>query len=128
MTADDFRRLALSFAETEERAHMNHPDFRVAGRIFATLGHPDARWGMVSLTPVLQEEFVKAAPKVFKPVKGGWGIRGATNVFLPAATQKTLRPALEAAWYTTSLKGLKPSARTRKGPPKPRTNRRKEGA
>jgi hypothetical protein len=128
MTVDDFRRLALSFPETEEREHMDHPDFRVAGRIFATLGYPDHRWGMVNLTPELQREFVKAAPKIFKPVKGGWGLRGATSVFLPAATPKSLRPALEGAWYSVSLKGLKPSARPRKAPRATRGNRRKSGS
>ena len=67
MTANDFRRLALSLPETEERAHMDHPDFRVAGKIFATLGYPDHGWAMVKLTPVEQEMFVKAQPKVFDP-------------------------------------------------------------
>jgi YjbR len=117
MTADAFRRLALSLPETVEQQHMNHPDFRVAGRIFATLGHPDARSGMVSLTPELQQQFVEAAPEVFKPVKGGWGLRGATSVFLPAATQAAVRPAMEAAHQLTALKGLKPSARRRKKRP-----------
>ena len=106
MTVDDFRRLALSFPETEEREHMDHPDFRVAGRIFATLGYPDHRWGMVNLTPELQREFVKAAPKIFKPVKGGWGRGGATSVRLKSATQAILRPAMAAAWCNAAPKKL----------------------
>jgi hypothetical protein len=114
MTADAFRRLALSLPEAEERAHMDHPDFRVFGKIFATLGHPDASRGMVALTPGLQEQFVKASPKVFRPVPGGWGLRGATHVILATATLAILRPALEAAWQLASVKGLKPSARPRK--------------
>jgi hypothetical protein len=40
MTVDEFRSLALGFPGTVESAHMNHPDFRAGGRIFATLG-PD---------------------------------------------------------------------------------------
>jgi hypothetical protein len=38
MTADDFREIALSMQDAEERSHMGHPDFRANGRIFSTLG------------------------------------------------------------------------------------------
>ena len=106
MTAKDFRRLALSFPETEERAHMNHPDFRVTGKIFATLGYPENGWGMVKLTPVEQETFVKAQPKVFNPCGGAWGRRGCTNVRLKGARRPTLRRALEAAWRLAAPKSL----------------------
>jgi hypothetical protein len=98
VTANDFRRLALSFPETEERMHMDHPDFRVAGKIFATLGYPEESWAMVKITPVEQEILVKAQPKVFNPCSGVWGRRGATNVRLKSARKPTLRRALEAAW------------------------------
>ncbi len=98
MTPNDFRRLALSFPETAEKAHMDHPDFRVAGKIFATLGYPEDGWAMVKLTPIEQVMFVKAQPAVFNPCTGAWGRRGATNVRLRAARKPTLRRALEAAW------------------------------
>jgi len=98
MTPSEFRRLALSFPETEERAHMDHPDFRVAGKIFATLGYPEEGWAMAKITPVEQEMLVKAQPKVFNPCTGVWGRRGATNVRLKSARKPTLRRALEAAW------------------------------
>lgn len=98
MTPDSFRRLALSLPEAAEASHMGHPDFRVNGRIFATLFAPDASYGMVSLTPDQQEAFVSADPDVFVPVKGGWGLRGATNVRLRAARTKSLRVALATAW------------------------------
>jgi len=98
MTANDFRRLALSFPETAESAHMGHPDFRVKNKIFATLAWPDETVAMVKLTPEQQHEFVHDWPKVFMPVKGGWGAKGATHVRLRAATKKALLPALEAAW------------------------------
>ena len=114
MTADAFRRLALSLPEAEERAHMHHPDFRVRGKIFATLGYPDEGWGTVMLSPAQQQEFVNAAPKVFVPAKGAWGRNGSTCVNLRAATKEVLRPALEAAALRASLKGLKPSARRRR--------------
>jgi hypothetical protein len=106
VTANDFRRLALSFPETEERAHMDHPDFRVAGKIFATLGYPEEGWAMVKITPVEQEILVKAQPKVFNPCTGVWGRRGATNVRLKAARKRTLRRALEAAWRLAAPKTL----------------------
>ncbi len=98
MKSTDFRRLALSFPETTERAHMQHPDFRVAGKIFATLGYPDEDFAMVKLTPLEQEMFVQAKAGVFVPVTGAWGRRGCTNVRLKSARRPTVRRALEAAW------------------------------
>ena len=104
MTADDFRRMALSFPETSESAHMDHPDFRVAGKIFATLGYPDDAWGMVKLTPVDQQLVVAAAPEVFVPAKGAWGRRGATCVHLKKAKASAVRDAMAAAWRATAPK------------------------
>jgi hypothetical protein len=106
MTPDAFRRLALELPEAEESAHMGHPDFRVRGKIFATLGAPDASFGMVKLTPEQQEGVIDAWPRVFVPVKGGWGRGGATNVVLAAATAAALRPALQLAWRNVAPKTL----------------------
>jgi len=83
---------------------MEHPDFRVGGKIFATLGYPGDGWGMVKLTPEQQKTFVKAEPAVFAPVKGGWGRRGATNVTLKSASQAAVRAALVMAWRNTAPK------------------------
>src|SRR5580692_1200564 len=90
MTADEFRKLALSFPETEERAHRNHPDFRVAGKIFATLGYPNTERGMVKVTPVEQEMLVRAEPSVFSPETGAWGRQGCTRVELKTAKKTTM--------------------------------------
>ena len=107
VTAEEFRRLALSFPEALEGTHMRHPDFRVrGGKIFATLAYPDKKWGMVKLTPEQQEEFVRAEPEVFEPVKGGWGRGGATSVRLESAKKKTVRPAMAAAWCNAAPKRL----------------------
>ncbi len=106
MTADDFRRLALGFPETAESEHMGHPDFRVRGKIFATLFWPDGTRGMVKLTPEQQSMFVKAEPAVFEPVQGGWGRQGATSVHLEAATEPTLRSAILTAWLKAAPKRL----------------------
>jgi len=106
MTAKDFRQLALALPETEERQHMSHPDFRVAGKIFATLGYPDKTRGMVKLSPEDQHYFSKDHPDVFVPVKGTWGKRGATRVHLKAAKKEILRKAIEAAWRNTAPKRL----------------------
>ena len=106
MTPNDFRNLALSFPETEERGHMNHPDFRIAGKIFATLGYPDKAWGMVKLTPVEQEMLVKAEPGVFVPAKGAWGRQGSTTVNLKAAKKEVVRSALAAAWHLAAPASL----------------------
>ena len=106
MISEDFRRLALSFPEVEESAHMGHPDFRVRGKIFATLGYPDDDWGVVKLTLQQQEMFIHAEPAVFVSVKGGWGRRGATNVRLRPARKGSLRAALAAAWCNAAPKRL----------------------
>jgi hypothetical protein len=98
MTVSEFRRLALSLPEAIEAAHMGHPDFRVAGKIFATLGHPRAGWGVIMLTPEQQELFVKTEPTAFAPVKGGWGKKGSTQVRLAAAPKGAVREALTIAW------------------------------
>jgi hypothetical protein len=106
MTQNEFRRIALSLPATSEGAHMNHPDFRVRGRIFATLGYPDATWGMVKLEPDEQKDFVRAEPAIFTPVKGGWGQKGATGVRLKPAKNAILRTALTAAWCHCAPKSL----------------------
>ena len=98
MTANDFRKLALSLPDATESAHMDHPDFRVGGKIFATLGYPDASWAMVSLPPVDQDLFIQADPLAFIPVKGAWGKQGATNVRLTRAKKALVKRALESAW------------------------------
>ena len=106
MTTADFRRMALALPEAVESAHMNHPDFRVAGKIFATLGYPDKTRGMVKLSPEDQHYFSKDYPDVFIPVKGTWGRRGATSVHLKAAPKEVLAKAIHAAWRNTAPKRL----------------------
>jgi len=106
MTAADFRRLALGFPEATEGAHMDHPDFRVGGKIFATLGYPDRGVGMVKLFPDQQLQFVSAEPKVFAPVNGLWGRRGATYVRLKPAKKPSVRRAMAAAWRNTAPRKL----------------------
>lgn len=106
MTPDEFRELALSLPETAEQAHMGHPDFRVAGKIFATLGAPNDDCGMVKLTPDQQAVFSRSEPAVFQPVKGAWGRRGCTYVRLEAATAAAVRQALIEAWRNTAPQRL----------------------
>jgi hypothetical protein len=110
-TAKDFRKLALSLPETDEREHMDHPDFRVAGKIFATLGYPDKSRGMVKLSLEDQHYFSKDHPTAFTPVKGAWGRRGATSVLLKAVKKDVLGKAIEAAWRNTAPKGVVNRAR-----------------
>jgi hypothetical protein len=114
MTPNEFRKLALSFPETEEREHMAHPDFRVAGKIFATMGYPDKTRAMVKVTPVEQEMLVQAEPNVFSPVKGAWGRKGSTSVLLKAATKESARKALAAAWVLHAPSGIAKQPKTRR--------------
>lgn len=106
MTPNDFRKFALSHPETEEHKHMNHPDFRVAGKIFATLGYPDKTRGMVKLSPEDQHYFSKDHPDAFIPVKGTWGRRGATSIHLKTVKKDVLSQAIEAAWRNIAPKRL----------------------
>jgi hypothetical protein len=95
---------------------MAHPDFRVGGKIFATLGYPDRNWAMVKLPPEQQELFSKTAPAVFVPVKGGWGRQGATSVRLKTAKKSQVRGALLAAWGNVAPKRLVAEPRSEKAP------------
>ncbi len=97
MTSDTFRKLALEIPTAVENAHMSHPDFRVAGNVFASLGYPDENWGMVKLTPEQQGSFIKKTPAVFRACPGAWGKQGCTNVHLASAKSGELRLALKAA-------------------------------
>jgi len=106
MTANDFRQIALSLPESMESEHMDHPDFRVGGKIFATLDAPSKGWGMVKLWPDQQAGYIKEAPRAFKPAQGAWGVRGATYVHLSAATKPAVRRAVIAAWLNTAPKKL----------------------
>lgn len=106
MTPNEFRELALSFPEAIESAHMHHPDFRVGGRIFATLGYPNKDSAMVRLPRDKQKEFIRSNPDVFQPAKGAWGRQGSTIVYLPVATSDVVREALAIAWRETAPKRL----------------------
>jgi hypothetical protein len=106
MMTDEFRKLALSFPEAVESAHMRHPDFRVGGKIFATLGYRGKDSAVVKLTPDEQKEFVRANRKVFQPVNGAWGRRGYTMIHLAAAKIDIVRKALTAACRNTAPKRL----------------------
>jgi hypothetical protein len=106
MTSQDFRDIALSLPEVSENVHMDHPDFRVRGKIFATLGYPDLGSGMVKLRPEEQVTFVGAEPAAFAPANGAWGRRGATVVRLETVTETTLRHAIVCAWRNIAPKRL----------------------
>ena len=107
MTTEDFRQMALSFPGAVEKAHMNHPDFRANGKIFATLHYPDDDWAMVKLPPDQQQSFVELQPSAFVPVKGAWGRQGATNVRLKIVKEESLRGALTLAFQHASQKKRK---------------------
>jgi hypothetical protein len=123
MTADDFRQLALSMPEAYEGAHMGHADFRAGGRIFATLGYPGKDWGCVSLSPEQQRSFVLQDPDAFVPVRGGWGLKGATQVRLKAASEVTTLDAIRAAWQLVRSRGAAKAAGSRTSVRKPARKR-----
>ncbi len=110
ITADEFRRLALSFPDTIESEHMGHPDFRTNGKIFATL--PYDGHGMVKLSPTDQTRFVDPETETFMPARGAWGRQGSTIVNLKLVSKSALQDAMRKAWENIASAG-KPKARTR---------------
>jgi hypothetical protein len=109
MNADEFRTAALALPGAEEGAHMKHADFRVGGKVFATLGYPDANWAVLQLTPEQQAIVVGAEPEIFRPVKGGWGLKGSTQARLERLDATTAESALRMAWEKATAR--RPSAR-----------------
>ena len=111
MTPNEFREIALSFTGAIESAHMNHPDFRGNGRIFATLSYPDTKSAMVKLAMADQQRLVAAHPRVFYPAKGAWGLQGSTMVNLEAAHLDLMTQALELAWQNNAASPAKKTRR-----------------
>jgi hypothetical protein len=105
MTADAFRALALELPQAVEGAHMGHPDFRVGGKIFASLG-PKEAFGVVGLPPDAQKLFVDSAPETFQPAAGAWGKSGWTKIELKSARKPAVRAALREAWRKRAPKEL----------------------
>jgi hypothetical protein len=98
MKSADFRRIALSLEGAEEGSHMGSVDFRVGGRIFATLASEKQGYGNLMLTPEVQGMFVGEQPEMFVPIKGGWGRMGATHIVLAATNEDVMSGALRTAW------------------------------
>jgi hypothetical protein len=109
MTADDFRRLALSFDGAVEQAHMGHPDFRANGRIFASLS-ADGTHGTLGLDAEVQQACLGDRPDIFVPAAGAWGRQGWTKVVLAKADAETVGAAMTESWRKVHAKGRKPSA------------------
>ena len=118
MDVTDFRRIALSFDGVEESSHMGSPDFRVGGRIFATLASQSQGYGNLVLTPEQQTAFVEELPEVFVPIAGGWGRMGMTHIRLSAANKDVLTGALHSAWKQRLEKNRK-TARKKRAPARP---------
>lgn len=113
MNAADFRRIALSLEGAEESSHMGAPDFRVGGRIFATLASQSKGYGNLMLTLQQQAEFVRELPEVFLPIPGGWGRMGMTHIRLAQASEDVLAGALRAAWRLRTEKNTRTKSKKR---------------
>ncbi len=116
MTAADFRRIALSLPHAEESSHMGSPDFRVGGRIFATLAAEKEGYGNLMLDLAHQADFIAEAPDVFLPIKGGWGRMGMTHIRLAQATEDILHGALHTAWKLRMQKNQSRSKSSKRRP------------
>jgi YjbR len=125
MTPDDFRRIALSLEGAEEGSHMGQADFRVDGRIFATLAAQHQGYGNLMLTPDQQADFVAELPEVFIPIAGGWGRNGATHVVLSAANEDLLAGALRTAWKLRIEKNQRAATKKSSRAPRKATPRKR---
>jgi len=116
MTGADFRRLALSMPDATEGAHFGNADFRVRGKIFATLSLEKQGFGVLLLSPEQQTGMVDDEPEIFSPVPGGWGLKGSTRVSLAKVTPDILAAALKTAWQRRVTMSTRPvkTAKTRK--------------
>lgn len=129
MNVADFRKIAVSLPGAEESSHMGQPDFRVDGRIFATLASAKQGYGNLMLTPEQQTAFVEEMPEVFLPIPGGWGTMGMTHIRLAEASEDVLYGALHSAWKLRVEKNAK-SGKKKRPPkaeletPKPKSKRR----
>jgi hypothetical protein len=121
MNGTDFRRLALGMDGAVEGAHMGHPDFRVNGRIFATLDHAEAR-GMVKLSPDEQAQFMREEPATFVPAAGAWGRQGCTLVTLSPVNEDVLGEAMTLAWQAAVRASVAKTPRTRRRTPAKRVH------
>ncbi len=106
MTAGDFRRIALALPEAVEGSHFGKADFRVGGKIFATLSLQAEGYGVLLLTPEQQAGMVEDEPEIFSPVPKGWGRMGATRVRLAKVPRDILAAALRTAWQRRAPKRL----------------------
>src|SRR5438094_6221054 len=113
MDAADFRRIALSLEGAEEGSHMGAPNFRVGGRIFATLASQKHEYGNLMLTPEQQAEFAQELPEVFVPIAGGWGRMGMTHIRLAVTNEDVLAGALRAAWKLRIQKNARTGGKKR---------------
>jgi len=113
MNTHDFRRIALSFEGAEESSHMGQPDFRVGGRIFATLASASQGYGNLMLTLEQQQAFIEELPQVFLPIHGGWGRMGMIHIRLAAADEDILTGALRTAWKLRLEKNAKSTNKKR---------------
>jgi hypothetical protein len=127
MNANDFRRLALLLEGAEEGSHMGSPDFRVGGRIFATLAAQHQGYGNLMLLPEQQTAFVEEQPDVFVPIASGWGRMGATHIRLAAANEDVLAGALHTAWKLRVEKNGKAGRSKRTSSPKTGKKKGKAG-
>ena len=128
MNAKDFRRIALSFEGAEEGSHMGNADFRVGGRIFATLASLNKGFGNVKLTLEQQAAFVEELPEVFLPIAGGWGRMGMTHVRLSTVSEDVLEGALRVAWklrLDANIKVGSKKLKQSKATPRSRARRKK---
>jgi len=97
LTADDFRALALALPDSVQGFHMGHVDFRVRGKIFASLDGAETE-GNVKLEPGRRDALAQRFPGALHPHRGAWGVQGWTRLPLTAAPSALVNEALYASF------------------------------
>lgn len=105
MTLEEFAEMALSFPESIQGSHFSTTDFRVSGKIFATL-RPDKERGVLALSRGDQALLRETSGDMFEPVPGSWGEKGWTFVMLHAADPDAVRHAMAMAWKKAAPKSV----------------------
>ena len=104
MTPAAFRKTALSFPETAEASHMGHPDFRVRGKIFATVP-PDEEHLHIFVDAMETAAAVAHDPQAFEELWWGKKLSG-VRVNLAAAEGVRVQELLEESWRSKAPKSL----------------------
>jgi len=111
LSAARVREMVARLADAQEGAHHGHPDFRVRGKIFATLSEREDRVAL-RLTHIEARALVERSPDMYRLVADREPI-GWVSALLAEADEAEIGDLLEEAWQ---LRASEAPARRRRSP------------